>query len=136
MERSVFGPSDLRVPAGTNKLQTCFSISSSTLAGPSLRHRPYHYPHQLQKCLRNLGVGGISPASIREDGNVGITDTMKLVASVSTLESRRCLCASGRVAVEQIRETESRAGDEVEERTVQCGAQPTEEYRQEFAVSG
>lgn len=56
-------PLRFAVPAGSNKLQTCFLSSNSTFAAPSLRHRPYHYPHKQQKkkCLCNLGVGGISP---------------------------------------------------------------------------
>lgn len=45
------------VPAGSNKLQTCFPGSNSTFAAPSLRHRPYHYPHKQQKCLCNLSAG-------------------------------------------------------------------------------
>lgn len=50
------------VPAGNNKLQTCFLSSNPTFAAPSLWHRPYHYPLKQQKCFCNLGVGGISPA--------------------------------------------------------------------------
>lgn len=37
------------VPAGSNKLQTCFLSSNPTFAAPSLRHRPYHYPHKQQQ---------------------------------------------------------------------------------------
>lgn len=47
------------VPAGSNKLQTCFLSSDSTFSAPSLRQRPYHYPHKQQKCLSNFSAGGI-----------------------------------------------------------------------------
>lgn len=50
------------VPAGNNKLQTCFLSSNPTFAAPSLWHRPYHYPLKQQKCFCKLGGGGTSPA--------------------------------------------------------------------------
>lgn len=48
------------VPAGSNKLQTCFLSSNSTSAAPSLRHRPYDYPRDQQKMPLQSCVGGIS----------------------------------------------------------------------------
>ena len=84
MWRSVPVPLCFAVPTGSNKLQTCFLSSNSTFAAPSLRHRPYHYPHKQQqqqkkkkikkkKCLANLCVGGISPAAFCQPPLSGIS---------------------------------------------------------------
>lgn len=47
------------VPAGSNKLQTCFLSSNPTFAAPSLRHRPYHYPHKQQQQQQQKNASAI-----------------------------------------------------------------------------